>query len=255
MGWQWLWMCLAVLAGLLGCSPVDPAGATLTFVHNSFYSNLIQENRYLLILDGLQTTVLISVLDGMTMAIVTHEMDFARDVASRVLYVDEGLIYEQGTPQQIFEAPQREKTRTFVNRIRSLKYQLTSPDYELYALNAGIEALCEKQDLPKATRSKLLLLVEELLGIYRPHLPRQPLDLTIAYSEKNENVELVCETKGIAANPLDPARLPDMLGLNLIHGLADQVVFQHLASVNRLTLHLTARRRSPAQLAVSPASS
>jgi len=192
--------------------------------------------------------------DGMTMAIVTHEMDFARDVASRVLYMDEGLIYEQGTPAQIFETPQKEKTCAFVNRIRCLKYSLDSTDYDLYALNAEIEAFCEKQDLPKATRSRLLLLVEELLSIYRPHLPKRPLALTIAYSEKKESLELVCETEGIAANPLDPTNQPDMLGLNLIHGLADQVVFQHLASVNRLTLHLAARRRSPAQLAVSPAS-
>ena len=44
--------------------------------------------------------------EGMTMAIVTHEMDFARDVSNRVFYMDEGVIYEEGTPAQIFEHPQ-----------------------------------------------------------------------------------------------------------------------------------------------------
>jgi polar amino acid transport system ATP-binding protein len=187
------------------------------------------------------------VKDGMTMAIVTHEMDFARDVASRVLYMDEGLIYEQGSPEQIFENPQKEKTRAFVNRIRCLKYHLNSPDYDLYALNAEIETFCEKQDLPKATRDTLLLLVEELLGIYQPHLPYQPLDLTMAYSEKKHSLELLCETPGEAANPLDPSRLPDALGLNLIHGLTEQVVFQHLAGTNRLILQLAARHRGSDQ--------
>ncbi|WP_340123585.1 amino acid ABC transporter ATP-binding protein [Methylobacter svalbardensis] len=43
--------------------------------------------------------------EGMTMAIVTHEMDFARDVSNRVLYMDEGIIYEEGPPEQIFENP------------------------------------------------------------------------------------------------------------------------------------------------------
>ena len=52
--------------------------------------------------------------EGMTMAIVTHEMDFARDVSNRVFYMDEGTIYEAGTPQQIFERPQKEKTRAFI---------------------------------------------------------------------------------------------------------------------------------------------
>ena len=45
--------------------------------------------------------------DGMTMAIVTHEMEFARDVSNRVFYMDEGLIYEEGTPEQIFDNPRQ----------------------------------------------------------------------------------------------------------------------------------------------------
>jgi polar amino acid transport system ATP-binding protein len=58
--------------------------------------------------------------EGMTMVIVTHEMDFARNLSSRVFYMDEGLIYEEGTPEQIFDHPCKEKTRAFINRIRSL---------------------------------------------------------------------------------------------------------------------------------------
>jgi len=52
---------------------------------------------------------------GMTMVIVTHEMRFARDIASRVFYMDEGVIYESGTPDEIFGAPKREKTREFLS--------------------------------------------------------------------------------------------------------------------------------------------
>jgi len=56
--------------------------------------------------------------DGMTMVIVTHEMDFAREVADRVVYMDEGLIMEQGTPQQVFDTPQKERTQSFLSRVR-----------------------------------------------------------------------------------------------------------------------------------------
>jgi polar amino acid transport system ATP-binding protein len=55
--------------------------------------------------------------DGMTMVVVTHEMGFAREVADKVVYMDEGRIIEQGTPEQIFDAPQEERTQRFVSQI------------------------------------------------------------------------------------------------------------------------------------------
>jgi polar amino acid transport system ATP-binding protein len=54
---------------------------------------------------------------GMTMILATHEMGFARDIASRVCFLDEGRILEQGPPQQIFSAPREARTRQFLNRI------------------------------------------------------------------------------------------------------------------------------------------
>jgi len=54
---------------------------------------------------------------GMTMLIATHEMGFARDIASRVCFLDEGVIAEQGPPAQIFGDPQRDRTRQFLARI------------------------------------------------------------------------------------------------------------------------------------------
>ena len=58
------------------------------------------------------------VKDGMTMLIVTHEMQFARDVSDRILYMDEGIIYEEGTPDEIFDSPKKEKTRKFINGLK-----------------------------------------------------------------------------------------------------------------------------------------
>jgi polar amino acid transport system ATP-binding protein len=51
---------------------------------------------------------------GMTMLVVTHEMHFAREIGSRIIFMDEGVIVEQGTPQQIFEAPQSERLQGFL---------------------------------------------------------------------------------------------------------------------------------------------
>ena len=54
--------------------------------------------------------------EGMTMLVVTHEMAFARDVSNRVVYMKEGIICEEGAPQQIFENPQRQETKDFLSR-------------------------------------------------------------------------------------------------------------------------------------------
>jgi len=55
--------------------------------------------------------------DGMTMLVVTHEMNFARDVADRVVFMDEGLVVEQGNPKSFFTEPQSERARTFLRRL------------------------------------------------------------------------------------------------------------------------------------------
>lgn len=55
--------------------------------------------------------------DGMTMAVVTHEMGFAREVANRVLFMDEGNVLESGTPDQIFGNPQNERTKEFLSKV------------------------------------------------------------------------------------------------------------------------------------------
>ncbi|MGN1198163.1 MAG: amino acid ABC transporter ATP-binding protein [Acetatifactor sp.] len=55
--------------------------------------------------------------EGMTMAVVTHEMGFAREVATRVLFMDGGNIVEQGTPEQIFTAPRNDRTKEFLSKV------------------------------------------------------------------------------------------------------------------------------------------
>ena len=55
--------------------------------------------------------------DGMTMVVVTHEMGFAREVGDRVLFMDEGVVMEEGTPQQIFSEPKNPRTQDFLRKV------------------------------------------------------------------------------------------------------------------------------------------
>ena len=57
--------------------------------------------------------------EGLTMVIVTHEMQFAREVSDRVIFMDKGVIAEQGSPEQLFEHPQQERTQQFLSRYQS----------------------------------------------------------------------------------------------------------------------------------------
>ena len=84
---------------------------------------------------------------GMTMLIVTHEMRFAHSVSTRVFYMDEGGIYEEGTPEQIFENPQRERTRMFIRRLKTLELSISSADVDYVRFSNEIErfgAECSK---------------------------------------------------------------------------------------------------------------
>jgi polar amino acid transport system ATP-binding protein len=55
--------------------------------------------------------------DGMTMVVVTHEMGFAAEVATRVLFMDEGIILEQNTPKEFFSSPKMQRTQDFLSKV------------------------------------------------------------------------------------------------------------------------------------------
>lgn len=175
--------------------------------------------------------------EGMTMAIVTHEMDFARDVSNRVLYMDEGLIYEDGPPKQIFENPQREKTKAFIHRIRSFNYHIDSPGYDFYAMNAEIEHFCEKHVMTKKMINNVLLVVEELLVIHNLFTEIINIDVKLSYSEKRDTLELIIESGGEEGNMLEKTQ-EDEIGLTIIKRLTENIEYQRVNGRNRLSMFM-----------------
>jgi polar amino acid transport system ATP-binding protein len=55
--------------------------------------------------------------EGMTMVVVSHEMGFAREVANRVVMMDDGVVVEEGTPDQVFSSPTQDRTKAFLSKI------------------------------------------------------------------------------------------------------------------------------------------
>lgn len=159
---------------------------------------------------------------GMTMVIVTHEMRFARDVSTRIFYMDQGVVYEEGTPEQIFDHPQKERTRVFINRIREYHYAIRSPRYDLYELQAGMMQFCAKYFLPDHVRFKIQLLTEEVLQVVP--LDKGEIDLALRYSEKDGtlSLELLMPTNIITLLK-DKTFVPDELSMSIIEGLCDEM--------------------------------
>lgn len=159
--------------------------------------------------------------EGMTMMIVTHEMKFARDVSTRVLFMDEGVIYEEGPPKQIFEQPQRDKTRAFIHKIRSFVFEIRSTVFDYYSLNAGIEEFGRKQLLSQKQIYNIQLVTEEL--VMNKLLGKQgdsvEITLGVGYSEESGEIELTLTYAGEPYDPLEDDIEDDDLSVMIVKKL------------------------------------
>ncbi|MBP7459988.1 MAG: ATP-binding cassette domain-containing protein [Candidatus Delongbacteria bacterium] len=171
--------------------------------------------------------------EGMTMLIVTHEMEFARNTSTRVFYMDEGVIYEEGTPSQIFDHPRKEKTQAFIGRIRSFNFHIASPDYDLHAMNGEIGQFCEKHLLSKKSTHNVMLLVEEVLALQSDFAD---IDLHLAYSEKDHSLTLTVSESAPPQNPLEEGRHEDDLGIMVIRSTCSSILYDYQNGRNILQL-------------------
>ena len=111
--------------------------------------------------------------EGLTMLIVTHEMHFARDVSNRVFFMDEGIIYEEGTPEEIFNAPKKDKTRQFINRLQVLEMMIGKAGFDTAEQFTRIEQFGLRHMISRRIVNRMLTVVEELcIQVILPMLDR-----------------------------------------------------------------------------------
>lgn len=157
---------------------------------------------------------------GMTMLIVTHGMRFAREVSTRIFYMDQGIIYEDGTPEEIFDNPQQPRTRAFINRIRSLHYPVKNRDYDLYDLQARIIEFGNKYFLSEQQIRNLELLAEEAMQISPIE---RGCELILDYSEQSRQLTLHIQLPNIEQLVLGGEKEPDMISMAIINGICSEV--------------------------------
>lgn len=124
---------------------------------------------------------------GMTMIIVTHEMQFARAVSTRIIFLSGGNILEDGTPEQVFGNPQNDETRMFIQHTQRLHYELTDENSDIYALHGMMTTFCMKFGIQSQSFRMQLLLEEILMETARDS---RPVSIDILYDEKNDRLQM-----------------------------------------------------------------
>lgn len=174
---------------------------------------------------------------GATMLIVTHEMKFARGVSSRVFYMDEGIVYEEGSPEQIFENPEKEKTRQFIHRLKVLHLGFSEESPDFAALSSGIEEFAHRNMLSKKLSDGMLRVADELCGeiILQSLNGYGAAGVTFEYDEEKKEIAFAVEYGGTQKDPLSDEK---NLAVVILKQAAPDVVYRRIEGRNRVEGHL-----------------
>lgn len=176
----------------------------------------------------------------MSMLIVTHEMNFAREVANRVLFFADGGIYEQGTPTEVFDYPKREKTIAFIRKIKYFSFDITERYFDLMMLQGGIQSFGEKYGLETKKIHRLQICCEELVyemlnHCYREYEPVE-MQLEVSYAEADQTTEIALTCGGGEYNPF--CQDEDGLGVTILKKMASHLNYTRAENRNLITVNL-----------------
>ena len=141
--------------------------------------------------------------EGMTMLIVTHEMKFAHDVSTRIFFMYDGYIHEDGSPEQIFENPVHSATKAFIQRIRKEVFEIEGPDFDFLGMHSTMGAFCQKYGIAEKLETAERLtdkMLDNVMAQYRP------ITVRITHSEQSGITALDFMVEKMTATPLTDAQ-------------------------------------------------
>ncbi len=183
---------------------------------------------------------------GLTMMIVTHEMNFARQIADRIVFLADGGIYEQGTPEEIFENPQREKTIDFIRKMKHTACEITSKEFDLIEIHGVIQQFAMRYGLSNNESYRLQICTEEMIYAMLSRLPDDNVNIKInvGFSEDDRSCELTFISPGPEFDPAkileasDDDAFGDSLGLMIILKKSKEYEHSYTDGVNTIKLKL-----------------
>ena len=164
---------------------------------------------------------------GLTMMIVTHEMRFAKEVANRVFYMDQGGIYEDGTPEQIFENPQKENTIHFIKRIKVFEKEIASKDFDFIGFNTSLEEFGRKNQVAPKSIYRVQSVFEELcVQMILPKIQKKfRMNVLMEYSQADESVIMLIKYDGEVFNPLES---DNILSLKIAKNASESIEYKQI---------------------------
>ncbi len=160
---------------------------------------------------------------GMTMMIVTHEMEFARSVSNRVFYMDQGVIYEDGSPEQVFDHPQHNRTRQFLQRMKVLECRMEKSGFDFREFASELEAFGHRHSMETRSIHHAQAIMEELcVTSLLPQLDTH-LHYLLECSERDNTAEVTLLWKGSPENPLDAL---DATAKRILESAAKEICFE-----------------------------
>ncbi|HNT96287.1 MAG TPA: amino acid ABC transporter ATP-binding protein [Thermotogota bacterium] len=160
---------------------------------------------------------------GITSVIVTHEMGFARNIANRIFFMEERGIYEEGTPDEIFDHPKREKTKIFIQKLKIFEYKLQIRQLDIYELAGKLSEYGQKYDIAKRQMNGLNLILEEILVFLSQNADHKDMtSVIVSYQEANQQIQLEIRYGSPSMNVLEHPDF-DEISRQLIHGLATDI--------------------------------
>ena len=161
---------------------------------------------------------------GKTMIIVTHEMKFAREICNRVFYMDDGGIYEYGTPEEIFDNPQKERTRRFIHHLKVFE-TVIDDDFDFVGVVSDINQYAYKNEIPAKTVYRLQALFEELCHeILLPEIEQKLINFTVEYDAESQVATAIITYPG---KVYDPRTSDNEISLSIIDNLAESITYSY----------------------------
>lgn len=160
---------------------------------------------------------------GKTMIIVTHEMNFAKAISNRVFYMDEGGIYEDGTPEEIFDNPQKELTRRFIKKLKVFEEKIESKDYDFIEFGAQLDQYFLQNDVSREDSYRIRLVIEEIVQqILLPKLENPHIRVKAEYSMEDQSCKVSISYPG---DSFDIRETDNELSLVMIQKIAGEIQY------------------------------
>lgn len=169
----------------------------------------------------IETLILKLAKSGKTIVMVTHSMKLAKNVSNKVFYLDEGIIYEEGTPEEIFETPKKPKTQQFIYNQNFIEFRIDQ-NFDYTSSIAKLIEFCAKHNISVKQANKVMLVFEEVRQMLIDKYQTPYIVLCINYNKGDINISV--KYKG---EMFDIKDSKDDISLKLVEGLAKRISYSY----------------------------